>query len=89
MIETQKLIIETNLREIEERENAAKRKDPYTLEDIPDDTDNLDDESEIQAWKEREFKRIMKARTAEEQRLHVVEWKDGEKAHDLVKEVLK
>lgn len=45
---TQKMIMEVNLREIEERENQGKKKDPHTLEEIPDDTDDLTDEAEIQ-----------------------------------------
>ena len=52
-------------------QNAQKRKDPHTLEEIPDDTDDLEDEAEIQAWKEREFRRIMRAREKEEQRKQV------------------
>ena len=54
-----------------EQQNAQKRKDPHTLEEIPDDTDDLEDEAEIQAWKEREFRRIMRAREKEEQRKQV------------------
>lgn len=41
------------------------------MEEIPDDTDDLEDEAEIQAWKEREFRRIMRAREKEEQRKQV------------------
>lgn len=68
---TQKMIMEANLREIEERENQGKKKDPHTLEEIPDDTDDLTDEAEIQAWKQREFERIMRERVKEEARQEV------------------
>ena len=68
---TQKMIMEVNLREIEERESQGKKKDPHTLEEIPDDTDDLTDEAEIQAWKQREFERIMRERVKEEARQEV------------------
>ena len=69
--QTQRMIVEENLREIEERENQGKKKDPHTLEVIPDDTDDLTNEAEIQAWKQREFERIMRERVKEEERLRV------------------
>lgn len=49
------------------------------MEEIPDDTDNLEDPAEIQAWKEREFRRIMRAREKEEQRRQVDSRGEGEK----------
>ena len=76
---TQKMIMEVNLREIEERENQGKKKDPHTLEEIPDDTDDLTDEAEIQAWKQREFERIMRERVKEEVRQEVdaARWREA------------
>lgn len=68
------MIVEDKLREIEEDEAANQRRDARTLEVMPDDTDDLENEEEIQAWKQREFDRIMRFRLKEEQQLAVSEW---------------
>lgn len=65
------MIVKEKLREIEEDEAANQRRDARTLEVMPDDTDDLEDEEEIQAWKQREFERIMRFRLKEEQQLAV------------------
>ena len=65
------MIVKEKLREIEEDEAANQRRDARTLEIMPDDTDDLEDEEEIQAWKQREFDRIMRFRLKEEQQLAV------------------
>lgn len=72
------MIVEEKLREIEEDEAANQKRDARTLEVMPDDTDDLEDEEEIQAWKQREFDRIMRFRLKEEQQLLVG---DGEENH--------
>ena len=63
--------MEENIRELEERESANQQKDIHTLEVIPDDTDDLMDEAEIQAWKQREIARIMRSRVQEAERIFV------------------
>lgn len=70
--QTQQMIIADKLREIEEEEAANQKRDARTLEVMPDDTDNLEDEAEIQSWKQREFDRIMRFRLKEEELLAVV-----------------
>ena len=66
------MIVEEKLREIEEDEAANQKRDARTLEVMPDDTDDLENEEEIQAWKQREFDRIMRFRMKEEQQLFVI-----------------
>ena len=66
------MIVEEKLREIEEDEAANQKRDARTLEIMPDDTDDLENEEEIQAWKQREFDRIMRFRMKEEQQLFVI-----------------
>ena len=73
--ETQKMIEEVKVKEIEEEENRGKKKDPRTDEEIPDDTDDLDNLEEKEAWRWREFYRILRERQREEQRLQVRERK--------------
>ena len=70
--ETQMLIEEVNVRELEEEENRGKKKDPHTAEIIPDDTDDLNDPAERDAWRWREFNRILQDRQREEERLQVM-----------------
>ena len=70
-IETQKMIEEVNVRELEDEENRGKKKDPRTAEEIPDDTDDLEDAAEREAWRWREFNRILRSRLREEERLRV------------------
>lgn len=65
------MIVQEKLREIEEDEAANQRRDARTLEIMPDDTDDLENEEEIQAWKQREFDRIMRFRLKEEQQMAV------------------
>ena len=65
------MIVEEKLREIEEDEAANQKRDARTLEVMPDDTDDLENEEEIQAWKQREFDRIMRFRMKEEEQLFV------------------
>ena len=69
--ETQKMIEEVKVKEIEEEENRGKKKDPRTDEEIPDDTDDLDNPDEKEAWRWREFYRILRERQREEQRQQV------------------
>ncbi|KAK8795813.1 hypothetical protein WA171_003781 [Blastocystis sp. BT1] len=66
--ETQKMIEEVKVKEIEEEENRGKKKDPRTEEEIPDDTDDLNNPDEKEAWRWREFYRILRERQREEQR---------------------
>lgn len=65
--ETQKMIENVRIHEIEEEENWGKKKDPRTAEEIPDDTDNLEDPEERNAWRWREFNRILRDRQREEE----------------------
>ena len=67
------MIVEEKLREIEEDESANQKRDARTLEVMPDDTDDLENEEEIQAWKQREFDRIMRFRMKEEEQLFVID----------------
>lgn len=67
------MIVEEKLREIEEDEAANQKRDARTLEVMPDDTDDLENEEEIQAWKQREFDRIMRFRMKEEEQLFVID----------------
>ena len=69
--ETQKMIEEVKVKEIEEEENRGKKKDPRTEEEIPDDTDDLNNPDEKEAWRWREFYRILRERQREEQRKQV------------------
>lgn len=65
------MIEEVRVQELEEEENRGKRRDPHTAEEIPDDTDDLENEEELNAWKWREFNRIIRDRKREEERLRV------------------
>ena len=69
--ETQKMIENVRIHEIEEEENRGKKKDPRTAEEIPDDTDNLEDPEERNAWRWREFNRILRDRQREEEHQQV------------------
>ena len=69
--ETQKMIEEVKVKEIEEEETRGKKKDPRTEEEIPDDTDDLNNPDEKEAWRWREFYRILRERQREEQRKQV------------------
>ncbi|KAK8790179.1 hypothetical protein WA588_000347 [Blastocystis sp. NMH] len=61
------MIENVRIHEIEEEENWGKKKDPRTAEEIPDDTDNLEDPEERNAWRWREFNRILRDRQREEE----------------------
>ena len=65
------MIEEVKVKEIEEEENRGKKKDPRTEEKIPDDTDDLNNPDEKEAWRWREFYRILRERQREEQRKQV------------------
>lgn len=69
--ETQKMIENVRIHEIEEEENWGKKKDPRTAEEISDDTDNLEDPEERNAWRWREFNRILRDRQREEEHQQV------------------
>ena len=69
--QTKRMIEEVRIQELEEEENRGKRMDPRTAEEIPDDTDDLENEAELEAWKWREFNRIIREREREKERVMV------------------
>ena len=67
------MIINEKVRELEEEEALRHKRDSRTLQEMVDDTDDLENEEEIQAWKQREFDRIMRTRLRDEER-KAVRW---------------